>query len=115
MESYFTLTQHSIDRACQRLGLAEKTAERKIKLAIQNGKCADNYTTSWERKFLKSQSRNGIALAYDNYCYIIAESGVCVTVYPLPGWWEKRKPYTGKELIKKPKKYFKKYYEDLQM
>lgn len=111
MEDYFILTQHCIERAGQRLGLTEKQAERKINLAMKYGKSSENYTTSWERKYLKSQSYDGVALAYDSYCYIITESGICITVYPLPSWWEKKKNYNGKERIRNPKKYYKKYYQ----
>ena len=110
----YTATQHGIDRAMERISLNEHEAIRKIDIALQRGKCADNYTTSRERKYLERQSNNAIALAYDNYCYVFSFQGECITVYALPDWWEKKKMYNGKEKIRKPKKYFSFYNEDIE-
>ena len=103
--TYFA-TQHSIDRAMERINLNEREAMRKIDIALQRGKCAENYTSSRERKYLENQSHNAIAVAFDNFCYLFSYQGECITVYALPDWWEKKKLYNGKEKIRKPKKYF---------
>lgn len=108
----FNATQHSIERAMERIRLNEHEAERKIDIALKRGKCADNYTSSRERKYLEKQSYNAIALAYDNYCYLFSYQGECITVYALPDWWEKKKMYRGKEKIRKPKKYVSFYDHD---
>ena len=105
----FNPTQHSIDRAMERICLNAHEAERKIEIALVRGKSAENYKTSRERKYLEKQSRNAIAVAYDNYCYLFSYQGECITVYSLPDWWEKKKMYNGKEKIRNPKKYFSLY------
>ena len=106
---FITATKHGVDRAMERICLNEHEAVRKIDIALKRGKCANNYNSSRERKYLERQSRNAIALAYDNYCYLFSYQGECITVYPLLDWWEKKKMYDGKEKIRKPKKYFSFY------
>ena len=110
----YIATQHSIIRAKERINLNEREAIRKIDIALQRGKCAENYTTSRERKYLENQSKNAIAVAYDNYCYLFSYQGDCITLYALPEWWEKKKMYNGKEKIRKPRKYFSFYNEEME-
>lgn len=111
--TYFA-TQHSIDRAMERINLNEREAMRKIDIALQRGKCAENYASSRERKYLENQSHNAIAVAFDNFCYLFSYQGECITVYALPDWWEKKKMYNGKEKIRKPKKYFSFYNKEME-
>lgn len=102
-----TATIHSLDRAKERAGLNEKRAERLISLALERGKTADKFT-SWERSYLKGEeTEEYIAVAYAGYCYLISYSGTCVTMYPLPAWFGKKKHYNGKERIRDYKKYCK--------
>lgn len=107
----YIATQHSIDRAMERIRLNEREAVRKIDIAMQRGKTAENYTSSRECKYLENQSANAIAVAFDNFCYLFSYQGQCITVYALPDWWEKKKMYNGKEKIRKPRKYFS-FYND---
>ena len=106
-------TTHSITRAKERCGMKNpQTAARNINLALQRGKCADAFT-SRERDYLGSISRdNCTALAYNNFCYIVNEYGVCVTLYPLPAWFGKKKRFDGKTKIRDYKQYFNYHYDD---
>ena len=109
---FYTATKHGVDRAMERISLNEREAVRKIDIALARGKCAENYNSTRERKYLERQSKSAIAIAYDNYCYLFSYQGECITVYALPDWWEKKKMYNGKEKIRKPKKYYSFYSEE---
>ena len=71
---------------------------------------------SWERNFLLGKTHgNCSAVAYINYCYIMSDTGVCVTVYELPRWFGRKKHFDGKARIRDYRKYMKNYadaYED---
>ena len=101
-------TQHSIERVMERCNLKNRRAAiNVIRRAIARGKCADAYN-SWERNFLRRESCGCCtAVAYNNFCYILNESGSCVTVYPLPHWFGKKKRFDGKTRIRDLKKYNK--------
>lgn len=102
-------TYHSIDRAKERAGLNERKATKMIELALERGKSA-NYFSSMEKSYLESEGYDGCtAIAYNNFCYIVNENGICVTLYPLPAWFGKKKRFDGKEKIRNPKKYSKNY------
>lgn len=103
-------TLHSIERAKERIGLNEKKAHRKINLALERGKDSTKFS-SYEKKYLERISKNDCkAIAYDNFCYIVNHEGFCVTIIPLPDWFEKKKNFDGKTTIKNQKKYVN-YYE----
>ncbi len=98
-------TVHSLGRIKERAGLNEKRAYKMIDLALQRGKTADHFT-SWERNFLLNESKNNkTAIAYNNYCYIVGENGFCITLFPLPNWFGKKKHFDGKERIRNIKAY----------
>lgn len=100
-------TIHSIERAKERIGLNEKKATKQIALALERGKAAQEFR-SMERSFLEGECKYGnTAIAYNNFCYIFSEDGVCVTLYPLPIWFGKKKQFNGKEKVRNPKKYTK--------
>lgn len=100
-------TIHCIDRAKERAGLNEKRAEKMVALAIERGKTADSFT-SWERSYLKGEENdNCIAIAFAGYCYLINYQCECITMYPLPSWFGKKKHFDGKERIRNYKKYCK--------
>ena len=103
-----TTTLHSIDRAMERCSLKnQRSAEKNISRAIQRGKRAED-CTSWERSYLSKEAHdNCTAVVYNSFCYIINESGLCVTIYPLPAWFGKKKHFDGKERIRDYKKYCK--------
>ena len=103
--TYSAASFHSIERAKERIGYNKRNAERQIDRAIARGKTAEHFS-SWERKFLHGEcSESATAIAYDNFCYIISETGVCKTLYPLPAWFGKKKHFNGKEKIRKMKSY----------
>ena len=102
-------TVHSLDRAKERAGLNEKRAYKMIELALERGKTAENFT-SWEKEYLQRECKDGvIAIAYNNYCYIVNEEGFCITLYPLPAWFGKKKHFNGKEHIRNLKTYSRNY------
>jgi hypothetical protein len=99
------ITLCSLEQLKNQTGINRKKATTYIKKAIQRGKGAESFT-SWERRYLKDGVSNGYrAVAYDGYCYIISSDGVCVTLYPLPRWFGKKKRFDGKEKIRNVKKY----------
>ena len=99
-------TRHGLERAMERIDLNRKEAIYNINLALHKGKSYEQYNTTKEKEYLQKHSIDVIALAFDKYCYIFSYQGECITVYPLPEWWEKKVIYNGKERIKKPKKFF---------
>lgn len=102
-------TLHSLDRAKERLGFNEKKAMKMINLALTRGKTAEDFT-SWEREFLMGEARDeAIAIAYNNYCYIVNKDGFCITMYPLPAWFGKKKHFYGKERIRNMKAFSRNY------
>ena len=104
-----TATIHSIDRAKERAGINERKAHKMIGLALTRGKTAEDFT-SWERDYLRGECKeNTIAIAYNNFCYIVNETGFCVTLYPLPAWFGKKKHFNGKERIRNMKIYSRNY------
>ena len=100
-------TVHSIDRARERFATNEKTATKNIHLALERGKTADEFTSK-ERDFLINTAQGDVtALAYNNFCYLVNSEGFCVTMYPLPAWFGKKKHFDGKERIRNVKTYAK--------
>lgn len=98
---------HSLKRAKERAGLNEKAAEKQIARAMRDGKCADAFS-SWERSYLEKEAYGDcVAVAYSGFCYIVNSDGLCVTMYPLPVWFGKKKQFDGKERIRNPKTYAK--------
>ena len=102
-------TIHSIDRAKERAGLNERRAYKMIDLALERGKTAEDFT-SWERDYLLNEGKaDTTAIAYNNFCYIVSDEGFCVTLYPLPAWFGKKKHFNGKERIRNMKTYARNY------
>lgn len=101
-----TNTLHSLERMKDRCNVKNaKAAERIVRLALERGKSADDFT-SWERSYLDAEGRNHCrAIAYKDHCYIVNEENICVTVYRLPAWFGKKKHFNGKERIRNLKKY----------
>ncbi len=100
------ITIHGAHRAKERRNLKNaRSMEKNVKLALQRGKRADDYT-SWERTYLAREEHDScFAIAYNSFCYIFTEDGVCITLYPLPVWFGKKKPFDGKERIRNYKQY----------
>ncbi|MGN0487350.1 MAG: hypothetical protein ACI4GB_08985 [Acutalibacteraceae bacterium] len=98
-------TVHSVERAKERAGLNERKAYKMIDHALERCKRAEDFT-SWERDYLKGECKgNTTAIAYNNFCYIVNEEEFCVTLYPLPAWFGKKKHFNGKERIRNMKAY----------
>ena len=100
------VTIHGVCRAKDRCNVKNiRSAEKNVALAIQRGKRAEDLT-SWEREYLSKEAHDDCtAIAYNNFCYIVNPAGVCVTLYPLPSWFGKKKHFDGKERIRNYKKY----------
>ena len=102
-------TYHCIERAKERLGLNERKAIKMIELAIERGKTCDEFT-SWERNYLEKECRDGsFPVVYNDFCYILSNSCICITLFPLPIWFGKKKRFDGKEKVRNAKKYSKSY------
>ena len=99
-------TYHSIIRTKDRMNEKNiRSAEKNISLARSRGKTARDYT-SWEREYLIHETRDDcLPVAYRGHCYIFNAADVCVTMYPLPAWFGKKKQFSGKERIRDMKKY----------
>lgn len=96
---------HSVNRAMERCRVKNvRAAEKRIATALQRGKQASEYS-SWERSYLMDRASDCTAIAYNNFCYLVNEDGMCITLYPLPAWFGKKKRFQGKERIRDMKKY----------
>ena len=100
------VTIHGVSRVKELCNVKNvRSAEKNVTLAVQRGKRAKD-CTSWEREYLSKEAYdNCIAIAYNNFCYIINTDGICVTLYPLPAWFGKKKHFDGKERIRNYKQY----------
>lgn len=103
-----SMTIHSVERVCERQNIKSKAkAMRKIQKALERGSGAECFQ-SWERKYMEEKKKGNCSpIAYDQYCYIVSEDGICVTVFSLPKYFGKRKHFDGKEKIRNVKKYEK--------
>lgn len=102
------LTSHSISRAKERLHKNKKNACTYIKKAVERGRTADSFT-SLERVYLEhlQESHSGRkTVIYDRNCFIFSPDGsTCITVFPLPSWFGRKKQFDGKKRIRHSKKY----------
>ena len=100
------VTIHGVSRAKERCNVKNvRSAEKNVTLAVQRGKRAED-CTSWEREYLSKEAHDDcMAIAYNNFCYIVNPAGACVTLSPLPSWFGKKKHFDGKERIRNYKKY----------
>ena len=103
-----TGTVHSYEQIKSRFGYSLKKGERRMALALERGKRADDFKTAEERNFLEVKAREGsFAVAYDGKCFVFSEMSRCITVYQLPRWFDKKKYYEGKVRIRKSKNYMR--------
>lgn len=101
-------TRHSIERAKERYGYNPKTAEHFMRNAAERGKTVDDFRPGRERSWIERHNANGCQVRiYNNSCFLLNERGNCVTLYPLPAWFGKRKVYDGKECVRNAVKYNK--------
>ena len=98
-------TYHSLERVKERTCLDEDKAFKQIKKALIRGKSSKDFT-SLERKYLENKSHDNVkAIAYNDFCYIVTDEGICITMHKLPFWFGKKRTYNGKDKIKKAKVY----------
>ena len=109
MEELFFATPHAVKRAKERRGYNAKRALNWIKKALERGRDYTFYTAR-ERDYLREEGKGDcFALAYDGFCFILDQRGVCVTLYELPRDFGRKKPYVGKTKIRNDKKYSIRY------
>lgn len=103
-------TMHSIERAKERIGMNPKAAEHLMKNALERGKDKTRYSSEQKRQWLiaKENACGCKALVYNETCFIVSPDNVIITLYPLPGWFNHKNRYTGKERIRNQAK-FEKY------
>ena len=107
-KGYDKITEHSVERAMERLGLERKAAERFLLNGIERGKTYESYSGK-ERRFLETHAKGDClsSIAYNGYCFVVSDDLVCLTVYPLPEWFGKKVFYDHKERIRNAKKYIR--------
>ena len=101
-----TMTSHAIFRAVERAGLNHSSSERFISKAIEKGKLSADFR-GYDRRYLQNKEAKGQCetRVYSSFIFIVDTAGCCVTVYPAPDWFGKKKHFDGKIRISKPKKY----------
>ena len=94
-------TAHSLARLKERRHLKNpRSAEKNIEMAINRGRRAKDYS-SWEKSYLERIARGKCeAIAYNQFCYIMNAYNECITLFPLPAYFGRKKPYCGKEWIR---------------
>ena len=99
---------HSIQRTVERAGLNKKAAIRMIENDWIKGKDSQEFGKR-EREYLKRKETEGRRiLIYSGYCFLFDEDSVCITMYAVPVWFGKNQ-YKGKERIRNPRKFYRKY------
>ncbi len=106
-------TLHSIERTTQRAGLNRRAAVRMIENARVKGLDSRGYGRD-EKEYLTVRELNGgRSVVYAGYCFIFDDEDVCITMYSVPVWFGKRH-YQGKERIRNPRKYVRRYAEHIE-
>lgn len=106
----FCITKHGIVREKERCGVSQKKALRQVKLALERGKRVTDFKGSKEKEYMKKhESEHIYSIVYNQFCYIVSDENVVITVLPLPRWFNKKKQYDGKVRIRNCKKYSKYY------
>lgn len=100
-------TQHSINRAKERAGLNRKKAEKMINLARERGQVFEDCRWSLDRRFLLTRTNEeALAVAYNGYCFIFSrQTADCITMYPLPKHFGKKKTFYSESQRKQPSRY----------
>ncbi len=104
-----SVTKHSLEKMKERKGIKAKKAARQLSNAIQRGKTYLDFS-SMERQYLENKEKADCrAIAYDGFCFILNENNSCVTLYPLPKWFGRKKHFVGKTAIRNYRKYLLMY------
>ncbi len=98
-EEYFFNSRHSYDRAKERAGLNRKRAEKMIGLARDRGIEYEDCSWSLDKRFLQMRTDDRTkAVAFNGFCFIFdRETLKCVTLYPLPKSFGKKKTFFYRE------------------
>ena len=101
-------TIHSIVRANERAGMKRSEAIRFTDLAIRNGIRADELPRK-ERRYLESKEidLSFSAVLYNGYIFILKDEDTCITLFPAPNWFLKKRYYDGKTKVRNAKKYLR--------
>ena len=106
-------TMHSIERAKERAGINARAAEHLMKNALERGR--DKAFFGWKQQnwLISKEAACGCrALVYNDYCFIVSQEDVVITLYELPEWFTpKKRYYDGKERIRNRVRYEKLNYE----
>ena len=103
-------TYHSIQRAKERTGFNLKSSERFIETALRRGRGAEAFSAKEKDYLLQKEAKEGCRmLVYNLFCFIVAADDACITMYPAPNWFGKKKYHDGKREIKDIKKYMRYY------
>ena len=105
------LSYHGQKRAKKRFGIGYEKADSHFEEAKLYGKYVDDYEyRSDEYDYLLSKQRkNGNkAVAYNGVLYIF-DGDICITMFSLPSWFDRKKHYEGKQQVRNPKAYIRHY------
>ena len=94
---------HSIGRAKERAGLSRKRAEKMMNLARERGLGFEDCRWSIDRMFLLYRTNEvAVALALNGHCFKFKRGTAdCLTMYPLPKHFGKKKTFYGNNRISK--------------
>lgn len=92
-------TLHSIDRAKEHAGLSRRRAEKMMELARERGIGYEECRWSVDRSYLSNRTNDTAkAVAYNGYCFIFDRQSLnCITMYPLPKSFGKKKTFYRKD------------------
>jgi hypothetical protein len=102
-------TQHSIERAKDRIGMNPRAAEHFMRNALERGKDKTMFTCEQKRRWLiaKEDACGYKALVYNDMCVIVSQDDRVITLYEVPGWFRRSTRYSGKERIRNQAKFAK--------
>ena len=104
-------TLHALQRTNERTGFNRKTSERFISNAIERGKGAEDFIDRERHYLLQAVEEDKKALVYNSYCFIVSSSNICITMFPVPKWFGKKKNFIGKNKEARRCKSYKNYFE----
>ena len=89
-------TLHALQRTNERTGFNLKTSERFIANALERGKRAEDFRDREKDYLLRTVKNNSKALVYNTYCFIFSKENICITMFPVPKWFGKKRRYNSK-------------------
>jgi len=106
--NYENTSYHAIERVQERFGLNPTSTQALIFKALERGRTSESFTAK-ERKYMQNKEKYGNCrvLYYQSFLFIVDLSGICITAYAAPKWFNKKTHYDGKTKIINVKKYMK--------